>query len=80
MAEGHIQRLKRLVVCPVCCNPKQPFEEISLYVSYLKRFACGAEYVANDDNDLGIRAVQVCRARTELSVKFLNEECAGVAA
>jgi hypothetical protein len=79
MASAHIERLRRLVVCPVCRNPDQPSEEISLYTHFAKRFACGASFVAMDGSDVGITANHACRAGTELWVKFINQEFAGVA-
>jgi hypothetical protein len=77
MAAAHVERLRRLVVCPVCRNPDQPSEEINLYMNFAKRFACGASFVAMDGCDVGITVNHACRSRTELSVQFMNEECAG---
>jgi hypothetical protein len=75
MGEGHIQRLRRLVVCPVpgCgCAAWHQIDGVASVQSLDVAFSCGARFHATEV--IPIVAVAACRTRTDIAARLLNDE------
>jgi hypothetical protein len=76
MAEVHIERLRRLVVCPVCRQERQEITVTDLGEYYMKRFNCGALFAASLDKS-NIYAIDGCGQGTVVAARLMTAECVG---